>query len=55
LLWLRGVVNSIPMGEHEARGAELLRENEYLREQRRAISDVLRAVASSKGLQPVMD
>jgi hypothetical protein len=43
------------MGEHEARGAELLRENEYLREQRRAISDVLRAVASSKGLQPVMD
>jgi class 3 adenylate cyclase len=43
------------MGEHEARGAELLRENEYLREERRAISDVLRAVASSKGLQPVLD
>jgi GAF domain-containing protein len=43
------------MGESEARGAQLLRENEQLREQRRAISDVLRAVASSAGLQPVLD
>src|SRR5919198_1459570 len=34
---------------------ELLRANESLREQQRAISDVLRAVARSEGLQPVLD
>jgi adenylate cyclase len=34
---------------------ELVRDNENLREQQRAISDVLRAVASSEGLQPVLD
>jgi class 3 adenylate cyclase len=36
-------------------GEELARDNENLREQQRAISDVLRAVATSKGLQPVLD
>ena len=35
--------------------AELLRQLENLREQQRAISDVLRAVASSAGLQAVLD
>jgi adenylate cyclase len=34
---------------------ELLRANDNLREQQRAISDVLRAVARSEGLQPVLD
>jgi two-component system NtrC family sensor kinase len=34
---------------------ELIRENESLREQRRAISDVLRAVARSEGLESVFD
>jgi class 3 adenylate cyclase len=34
---------------------EFIRENENLRDQRRAVSDVLRAVASSEGLQPVLD
>ena len=34
---------------------DLVRENENLREQRRAIGDVLRAVARSEGLQPVLD
>ena len=34
---------------------ELVRVNENLRDQRRAISDVLRAVARSEGLQPVLD
>jgi len=34
---------------------ELARENENLREQQGAISDVLRAVATSKGLQPVLE
>ena len=34
---------------------ELARENENLREQQRAISEVLRAVASSEGLQPVLN
>jgi adenylate cyclase len=34
---------------------ELLRENQNLREQRRAVGDVLRAVARSEGLQPVLD
>jgi class 3 adenylate cyclase len=34
---------------------ELARENENLREQQRAVSDVLRAVARSEGLQPVLD
>jgi adenylate cyclase len=41
-----------------ARGAEseeLLRENAHLREQQRAISQVLRAVARMEGLQPVLD
>ncbi len=36
-------------------GEELARDNENLREQQQAISDVLRAVATSKGLQPVLD
>jgi class 3 adenylate cyclase/putative methionine-R-sulfoxide reductase with GAF domain len=35
--------------------AELARQVEDLREEKRAISGVLRAVASSKGLQPVLD
>jgi adenylate cyclase len=35
--------------------AELLRQLENVREQQRAIGDVLRAVASSAGLQPVVD
>ena len=34
---------------------ELVRENENLREQRRAIHDVLREVARGEGLQPVLD
>jgi class 3 adenylate cyclase/putative methionine-R-sulfoxide reductase with GAF domain len=34
---------------------QVLRDNENLREQQRAISAVLRAVARSKGLQPVLD
>src|ERR671935_84972 len=34
---------------------ELARRNERLREQQRAVSDVLRAVARSEGLQPVLD
>jgi adenylate cyclase len=33
----------------------LVRENENLREQRRAVDEVLRAVARSEGLQPVLD
>jgi class 3 adenylate cyclase len=36
-------------------GEELARDNENLREQQQAISDVLRAVATSKGLQPVLN
>jgi class 3 adenylate cyclase len=44
------------MSEREAPEVhELARENENLRDQRRAISDVLRAVARSEGLQPVLD
>lgn len=35
--------------------ADLVRENANLREQRRAIGEVLRAVARSEGLQPVLD
>jgi hypothetical protein len=35
--------------------AELARTNERLREQQRAVSNVLRAVARSEGLQPVLD
>jgi class 3 adenylate cyclase len=34
---------------------ELVRDNENLREQRRAVGKVLRAVARSEGLQPVLD
>ncbi|HKI30163.1 MAG TPA: GAF domain-containing protein [Actinomycetota bacterium] len=34
---------------------ELIRENENLREQRQALDEVLRAVARSEGLQPVLD
>jgi class 3 adenylate cyclase len=34
---------------------ELARDNENLREQRRAVGEVLRAVARSEGLQPVLD
>jgi class 3 adenylate cyclase len=34
---------------------ELVRENENLREQRQALDEVLRAVARSEGLQPVLD
>jgi class 3 adenylate cyclase len=34
---------------------ELVRDNENLREQRRAVGEVLRAVARSDGLQPVLD
>jgi translation elongation factor EF-G len=34
---------------------QLLRENENLREQRQAVGEVLRAVARSEGLQPVLD
>jgi class 3 adenylate cyclase len=34
---------------------ELARANENLREQRRAVAEVLRAVARSEGLQPVLD
>jgi hypothetical protein len=33
----------------------LARENTYLREQRQALAEVLRAVARSEGLQPVLD
>ena len=43
------------MGKRELREVEeLSRDNENLREQRRAISDVLRVVSSSKGLHPVL-
>ena len=34
---------------------ELVRDNENLREQRQAVGEVLRAVARSEGLQPVLD
>jgi adenylate cyclase len=34
---------------------QLVRDNENLREQQRAVGDVLRAVARSEGLQPVLD
>jgi hypothetical protein len=41
---------------HEPRDVEeLVRDNENLREQRQAIGEVLRAVARSEGLQPVLD
>ena len=44
------------MGEREPlQVGELVRDNENLREQRRAIGEVLRAVARSEGLQPVLD
>lgn len=44
------------MTEREAlESEELVRENESLREQRRAVHDVLRQVARSEGLQPVLD
>jgi class 3 adenylate cyclase len=44
------------MGERETLDVgELVRDNENLREQRRAVGEVLRAVASSEGLQPVLD
>ena len=44
------------MGEGESLHLEeLVRENENLREQRRAVGEVLRAVARSEGLQPVLD
>jgi len=44
------------MSTPEAVGAEeLARENQRLREQQRAVSDVLRAVVRSEGLQPVLD
>ena len=35
--------------------AELARQLEDMREQQRAISDVLRAVARSEGIQPVLE
>src|SRR5437764_10373165 len=34
---------------------DLARENERVRQQQRAVGDVLRAVARSEGLQPVLD
>ena len=44
------------MGGHEPLDVEeLVRENENLREQRQALDEVLRAVARSEGLQPVLD
>jgi len=44
------------VGEGEQIDAEeLFRENQNLRGQRRAIGDVLRAVARSEGLQPILD
>lgn len=44
------------VGGHEPLDFEqLVRENENLREQRRALDEVLRAVARSEGLQPVLD
>ncbi len=47
---------SRPLGTREAFDAEeLARDNENLREQRRAVGEVLRAVARSEGLQPVLD
>ena len=46
----------VAVGEREPIDAEeLLRDNQNLRDQRRAIGDVLRAVARSEGLQPVLD
>jgi class 3 adenylate cyclase len=45
-----------PVDAREPLDAEdLVRENENLREQRRAVGEVLRAVARSEGLQPVLD
>ena len=42
------------MSEHQTLNvADLVRDNENLREQQRAVSDVLRAVARSEGLEPV--
>lgn len=44
------------MDEHEPLDVEeLVRDNENLRQQRRAVGEVLRAVARSEGLQPVLD
>jgi adenylate cyclase len=44
------------VGERVQRDVEeLARDNENLREQRRAVGEVLRAVARSEGLQPVLD
>ena len=44
------------MGEHGPVDVEeLVRDNENLREQRRAVGEVLHAVARSEGLQPVLD
>lgn len=44
------------MGDREPLDVEqLVRENENLREQRQAVDEVLRAVARSAGLQPVLD
>jgi len=44
------------MGGREPLDVEaLVRENENLREQQRAVGEVLRAVARSEGLQPVLD
>ena len=54
--WRAGDVVSRRVGEGEPKDAEeLFQENQNLREQRRAIGDVLRAVARSEGLQPVLD
>jgi adenylate cyclase len=44
------------VGDREPLDVEqLVRENENLREQRQAVGEVLRAVARSEGLQPVLD
>jgi hypothetical protein len=44
------------VGEGNTRDVdELARDNESLRDQQRAVSDVLRAVVRSEGLQPVLD
>jgi class 3 adenylate cyclase len=49
------VVEFIAVDEQRPRVVELTREVERLREQQQAVSDVLRAVTRSEGLQPVLD
>ena len=52
---VRACVSSAQIVDVSANGSDITRQLEDLREQQRAISSVLRAVARSAGLQPVLD